>query len=342
MVAATHGWCRQPAGVAGPMAGLARAPAPDLAPGELGARGHASPGPARLPAGPCLPMPAHCRAARVHGARLVGGGMRAVRGPRVRPGQRWQRVRPGRRERLKPPGAFGLARAPRCGIDVRQGQRWSQRNPRRGLSMPRPRRGALLRAARTLPMPQARQLHRVPRAPDEGTDDGAPGCARHGCQPLGPRPMPLRQGRLPVLALGGAMRQPGGPVTPGGPPRAHLGGGAKRAAQPATGRPGRPSLTILPSALAPRPRLPGARLAHVPPEASRLETLVDGEPRHPGRFPRHGLDLAGGQPLGHRIEVRGKGPERPPRLGLAVLGPTRPARLAADVPASGVRVDTGT
>ncbi len=73
-----------------------------------------------------------------------------------------------------------------------------------------------------------------------------------------------------------------------------------------------------------------------PPEPSRLQPLVDGTPRHPGRFHRHGLNPAGRQPVGQCIQVRGQRPNRPDRLGVAVLRHARPALRAADVQAGSV------
>jgi hypothetical protein len=130
-------------------------------------------------------------------------------------------------------------------------------------------------------------------------------------------------------------------MTPRGPPRTPLGVRATRAAQQATRRPGLQPLAILHSSLAPRHRLEVACGDEVHLEPPRRQNLVHGNPRHPGRRPRHRLNPAGVPPGGPRLEVRGTGPERPHRLGGAVLRHTGPDRLAADLQAGGVRGDTG-
>jgi hypothetical protein len=70
IVAATHRLCRQPEGLAGPIAGLERAPAQDLAPGDLVARGQSSPGTERLHLGPLVQIQTDLREDRLHGARM--------------------------------------------------------------------------------------------------------------------------------------------------------------------------------------------------------------------------------------------------------------------------------
>jgi hypothetical protein len=126
-----------------------------------------------------------------------------------------------------------------------------------------------------------------------------------------------------------------------GPHGTHLGVRAKRAAQPAAGVQILNPLTILHIALAPRHVREMACIHQVHSKPPRFQNLIDRTPRHPGRFHRHGRDLAGGQPVRQRIEGRGQGPEGPHRLGIAVFGHTRPALVAADVQPSSIGVHMG-
>jgi len=53
-------------------------------------------------------------------------------------------------------------------------------------------------------------------------------------------------------------------------------------------------------------------------EAARLEDLIDRNPIDPGRFHRHGLDLALRQPVGQAVKVSGEGAELTHWLGSAL------------------------
>jgi hypothetical protein len=153
--------------------------------------------------------------------------------------------------------------------------------------------------------------------------------------------MHLVQGLLHVLHMRRPILQQGRTVTQVGSHGAHLGLGATRAAQQTTRMPVLNPLTVLHIALPSRYMLQVARIDQVHFEAPSLEHLVHGNPLHPGGFHRHRLNPAGVQPDGQRLEVRGKRPERPHRLGIAVLRHTGPARLAANIQPGRVRVDTG-
>jgi hypothetical protein len=105
--------------------------------------------------------------------------------------------------------------------------------------------------------------------------------------------------------------------------------------------PGLQPRAILPISLAPRHRLEVACVDEGHRESPRLQHLVHGNPIYSGRLHRHRLDPAGVPPGGQRLEVWGKRPQRPHRLGVAVFRHTGPDLLATDIQPGRVWVDPG-
>src|SRR5215472_7923979 len=74
-------------------------------------------------------------------------------------------------------------------------------------------------------------------------------------------------------------------------------------------------------------------------EAALLEDLVERNPIDPGRLQRDRLDTALGQPVGHALEVGGKGAKRLHRLGIPISGHCHVVMLRTAVDPGGIRLD---
>jgi hypothetical protein len=123
------------------VAGLQRAPAPALPPGDRVVGGQPQPGTEGLGVGPLAPIQAdggepgvhragvhtregpqvHSRPRIPPAAGVIDEGIRGVGAGCVRPVQRGQRARPHGWQRLKPPFACGLALTHRLGVGLRPG-----------------------------------------------------------------------------------------------------------------------------------------------------------------------------------------------------------------------------
>jgi hypothetical protein len=207
--------------------------------------------------------------------------------------------------------------------------------------MPGQRLGHGRGTARAARLPPPGQVDGVPLARDGRPDERQAGRAGASGQPSGPLHVQRLRGFLQVLERGRASAEPQRPRARRGPQRPQLRFRAPRRAPQATGPHGLQPLASLDSALAPRHVLAVLRMDGIALEAPRFQTLRPRNPTRARRCPGDGRHPAGGQPVGPGIEGRREGPEGPHRLGLALLGHTRPALLAADVQTGRVGVAPG-
>jgi hypothetical protein len=183
---------------------------------------------------------------------------------------------------------------------------------------------------------QARQHRAVALALADRVEDREPGLAGEVADHVVQMEVHLIERFLHALQMFAARAHEALAVAHEAAHRAHRGRRPKRGVQRAHGVEKLQPLAVLDVGLAAGHvfDVPGVDQAHL--QAARLEDLKQRHPVDAGRLHRDGRDLAGDEPVGQRVQVRGEGAERAHRLRVAVRRHGHAMQRGAQIDAGGI------